>query len=296
MPHERLGSVHAAVDRGKASRSVARVLERREKTTLVEVQILTGRPHQVRIHLAWAGHPLWGDPLYVPGGVPRADSPGLPGDGGYLLHAILTMKYTFDIKPDGSFLRIEYIQDVDGAWLAERLRTFVRDPAQWSQLTILFGLLVLYLANMPTLRLEFAASGWFLFIPFLNLCAVSLILATFTCRFVFPLVSLEGHQMWLLGVLPVVPCSGCPWIPTGIRAACAWNSSADPRFGGCPRFSDNPGTGAVACSRCAVSPNGPTGPPHHRVRRPARGPQGRHHQRQDQGCRLHGRQRLQTVI
>lgn len=86
---------------------------------------------------------------------------------------------------------------------AKDLRTFVRDPAQWSQLTILFGLLVLYLANMPTLRLEFSASGWFLFIPFLNLCAVSLILATFTCRFVFPLVSLEGHQLWLLGVLPV---------------------------------------------------------------------------------------------
>lgn len=86
---------------------------------------------------------------------------------------------------------------------AKDLRTFFRDPAQWSQLTILFGLLVLYLANMPTLRLEFSASGWFLFIPFLNLCAVSLILATFSCRFVYPLVSLEGHQLWLIGVLPV---------------------------------------------------------------------------------------------
>jgi len=83
------------------------------------------------------------------------------------------------------------------------LRTFFRDPAQWSQLTILFGLLVLYLTNMPTLRLEFSASGWFLFIPFLNLCAVSLILATFTCRFVFPLMSLEGQKLWLMGVLPM---------------------------------------------------------------------------------------------
>ncbi len=86
---------------------------------------------------------------------------------------------------------------------AKDLRTFFRDPLQWSQLTILFGLLVLYLTNMPTLRLEFSASGWFLFIPFLNLCAVSLILATFTCRFVFPLVSLEGQKLWLLGVLPL---------------------------------------------------------------------------------------------
>jgi len=86
---------------------------------------------------------------------------------------------------------------------AKDLRTFFRDPAQWSQLTILFGLLVLYLTNMPTLRLEFSASGWFLFIPFLNLCAVSLILATFTCRFVFPLVSLEGQKLWLMGVMPL---------------------------------------------------------------------------------------------
>lgn len=86
---------------------------------------------------------------------------------------------------------------------AKDLRTFFRDPAQWSQLTILFGLLVLYLTNMPTLRLEFSASGWFLVIPFLNLCAVSLILATFTCRFVFPLISLEGQKLWLMGVLPM---------------------------------------------------------------------------------------------
>jgi ABC-2 type transport system permease protein len=85
---------------------------------------------------------------------------------------------------------------------AKDLRTFFRDPLQWSQLVILFGLIVLYLTNMPTLRLRVAASGWLLIIPFLNLCAVSLILATFTCRFVFPLVSLEGQKLWLIGLLP----------------------------------------------------------------------------------------------
>jgi ABC-2 type transport system permease protein len=83
------------------------------------------------------------------------------------------------------------------------LRTFFRDPTQWSQLTILFGLLVLYLTNMPTLRLQLSASGFLLMIPFLNLCAVALILATFTCRFVFPLMSLEGQKLWLMGVLPI---------------------------------------------------------------------------------------------
>ena len=44
-----------------------RVLEVRPDTdeTLVEVDIPTGRPHQIRIHLAAAGHPLVGEPLYA---------------------------------------------------------------------------------------------------------------------------------------------------------------------------------------------------------------------------------------
>jgi len=86
---------------------------------------------------------------------------------------------------------------------AKDLRTFCRDPLQWSQLVILFGLLVLYLTNMPTLRLQLSGGYWPLIIPFLNLSAISLILATFSCRFVFPLVSLEGQKLWLIGLLPL---------------------------------------------------------------------------------------------
>ena len=86
VPHPRLGTVEAATEGGKASHSVALVLERGCDRTLFHVDITTGRPHQVRIHLAYAGHPLIGDPLYEAGGGLKS-RPGLPGDGGYLLHA-----------------------------------------------------------------------------------------------------------------------------------------------------------------------------------------------------------------
>lgn len=98
VDHPRLGSVHAASPSGKPSRSIARVLERREDSTLFEVDLLTGRPHQIRIHLASIGYPLAGDPLYTIGGQPRVDSPGLPGDAGYWLHA---KRVTFDHPTSG---------------------------------------------------------------------------------------------------------------------------------------------------------------------------------------------------
>lgn len=87
VPHPSLGSVHGASPAGRASRSEVVVLERRAEAFLCDVRIATGRPHQIRIHLAAAGHPLLGDPLYGPGGTPLDGSRALPGDPGYLLHA-----------------------------------------------------------------------------------------------------------------------------------------------------------------------------------------------------------------
>ena len=86
IPHPRLGEIYGASASGKASRSIASVLQRRENATVCSVQLLTGRPHQIRIHLASIGHPLIGDPIYSSGGG-ILDNPGLPGDPGYSLHA-----------------------------------------------------------------------------------------------------------------------------------------------------------------------------------------------------------------
>ncbi len=83
------------------------------------------------------------------------------------------------------------------------LRTFLRDPTQWSQLLILVALLGLYVLNIPNVPPRMEAFEFQLLLSFLNTGAISLILATFSSRFVFPLISLEVQQLWLMGLVPI---------------------------------------------------------------------------------------------
>jgi 23S rRNA pseudouridine1911/1915/1917 synthase len=90
IPYPSLGYLYAATPEGKFAYSEGKVLERTEQNTHLEVKILTGRPHQIRIHLAAIGYPLLGDPLYTIGGIPKInyqEKLALPGDCGYFLHA-----------------------------------------------------------------------------------------------------------------------------------------------------------------------------------------------------------------
>jgi 23S rRNA pseudouridine1911/1915/1917 synthase len=89
VPHRILKTIHAACSEGKPAHSQIKVLERRASSSLLQVKISTGRPHQIRIHLAAAGYPLVGDPLYIVGGIPADDSRALPSDLGYYLHNAL---------------------------------------------------------------------------------------------------------------------------------------------------------------------------------------------------------------
>ncbi len=86
------------------------------------------------------------------------------------------------------------------------LRLFRRDPVQWSQFLIFFGLLLLYFANVDRFRqhkTDINVLTWVNIVSFLNLAVVGLILSTFTTRFIYPLISLEGRRFWILSMLPV---------------------------------------------------------------------------------------------
>ncbi len=94
VPHTLPATVNAYRADGRPSISHVRVVRRllEENTAILEVTIPTGRPHQIRIHLSYAGYPLVGDPLYRKGGLPRADGVDdelttTPGATGYLLHS-----------------------------------------------------------------------------------------------------------------------------------------------------------------------------------------------------------------
>lgn len=83
------------------------------------------------------------------------------------------------------------------------VRIFWRDPAQWTQFMIFFGLLCIYVANLRNVAFEFKQPYWETVISYLNLAASALTLSTLTTRFVFPMFSLEGRRVWILGLSPV---------------------------------------------------------------------------------------------
>jgi 23S rRNA pseudouridine1911/1915/1917 synthase len=64
----------AVVRNGRPALTHFRVVERFQHATLLEVSIETGRTHQIRVHLAFIGHPVIGDTVY---GKPRDTDPPL---------------------------------------------------------------------------------------------------------------------------------------------------------------------------------------------------------------------------
>jgi len=96
-----------------------------------------------------------------------------------------------------------FLQPTTRILLVKDFRTFRRDPQQWAQILIFSGLMLLYILNIR--RMFVTGIRWpnQNGISLLNLCAVSLLLCTYTGRFVYPLLSLEGRKFWILGLLPL---------------------------------------------------------------------------------------------
>ena len=86
------------------------------------------------------------------------------------------------------------------------VRLFFRDTTQWSQLILLAVLVVVYLFNINALPLHRGEPVGFFYVTlvsFLNLGLAGFVLASIAARFIFPAVSLEGRQMWLLRSSPL---------------------------------------------------------------------------------------------
>ncbi len=95
-------------------------------------------------------------------------------------------------------------------FILKDLRLFFRDNTQWSQLILLAVLLMVYLFNIQSLPLhsgERVPYRLVTLISFLNLGLAGFVLAAVAARFIFPGISLEGRQMWLLRSSPLDPRS-----------------------------------------------------------------------------------------
>jgi 23S rRNA pseudouridine1911/1915/1917 synthase len=77
----------ASLPNARAARTDWRVLARINSTTLVEVQLHTGRTHQIRVHFSTLRHPVVGDTLYGASGQLQVGNVSMPALGRNFLHA-----------------------------------------------------------------------------------------------------------------------------------------------------------------------------------------------------------------
>lgn len=92
------------------------------------------------------------------------------------------------------------------ALMGKDLKFFFRDNTQWSQLLLVFALIVLYLYNYSVLPLERAQMPTFYLqnlIAFLNVGLAGFVLASIGVRFVFTAVSAEGFAFWIMQSAPL---------------------------------------------------------------------------------------------
>ena len=87
--------------------------------------------------------------------------------------------------------------------IVKDFRTFRRDPAQWLQILIFFGLAILYFSNMRRFYEKDIGRPFQNGISLLTLTATGFLMCAYNGRFIFPMLSLEGSKFWILGLLPL---------------------------------------------------------------------------------------------
>ena len=87
--------------------------------------------------------------------------------------------------------------------LAKDAMIFRRDPLQWSQVLVFVALLTIYFLQTRRIYYSNSLTAWVVMVSFLNLSVIGFMLATFTTRFIYPLISLEGRRIWVLATAPV---------------------------------------------------------------------------------------------
>jgi ABC-2 type transport system permease protein len=88
------------------------------------------------------------------------------------------------------------------AMIKKDIRTFFRDPVQWSQVLIFFGLIGLYFINIRNFNYHNIDAMWKNMIAFLNVFCLSMVLSSLGSRFIYPQLSLEGQGFWIIGLSP----------------------------------------------------------------------------------------------
>ncbi len=86
------------------------------------------------------------------------------------------------------------------------LKVFLRDTTQWSQLLLLFALMLVYLYNFRVLdldRIPYMSGVVKNAYAFVNLAMAAFVLSAVAVRFVFPSVSAEGQAFWIVRTSPV---------------------------------------------------------------------------------------------